>query len=295
MAQSIVEQGQPMDWREEYRDQGFVIVDRVLPYRAIDAHVAEVEALLRRFGVTDAPSHASLTVTQEDDLLSAMLQLHRGRRATRQLIFDRILGSLLRQLFGAKPVLSMARSSFWERGNMRAHVDTAFRSPDPPYSICRCWCALEDIHPNTGRFYLVPKSHRTLTPHLCRAVLDERPELQALFERLAYDPQAWIRLHNRGWSYVSAKVADYVEPNARVSPALNKGDIVIFDPAVAHGTIPCADASLTRKMMVSEWTIGEEATFPARRPARIESTFRKVEQDNLIDITPILAARATSR
>jgi ectoine hydroxylase-related dioxygenase (phytanoyl-CoA dioxygenase family) len=192
-------------------------------------------------------------------------------------------------------MLAMARSALWEPGDMRAHVDTAFRSPDPPYSICRTWCALEDIHPDSGCFYLVPGTHRTLTPHLCREVLDEKPDLEALSRQVGIDPRNWFRLHGRGWSYVSAKVADRIEPRARKRFDLRKGDVIIFNPAVAHGTFPCSNPALTRKMMVCEWTVEECAGFEIRKSPALHAAEPDLRQGNLIDITNILAERAAAR
>lgn len=81
--------------------------------------------------------------------------------------------------------------------------------------------------------------------------------------------------------------------NERVSFTLNKGDVVIFNPAVAHGTLPCLDASLTRKMMVCEWTLDEGASFFTAPGAGHSSS--NFSRNNLIDITPILAARTAMR
>jgi ectoine hydroxylase-related dioxygenase (phytanoyl-CoA dioxygenase family) len=228
--------------------------------------------------------------------MGAILDLHRRGATAGRLVYYRGLRAILRQLFAAEPLLAMARSALWEPGDMRAHVDTAFRSPDPPYSVCRTWCALEDIHPDSGCFYLVPGTHRTLTPHLCREVLDEKPELGALSRQVEIDPRNWFRLHGRGWSYVSAKVADRIEPRAKKRFHLRKGDVIIFNPAVAHGTFPCTDPSLTRKMMVCEWTIDVGTGLQTRMPP---TSHRSVEQNyrrgNLNDITNILAERAAAR
>lgn len=285
-----------MGWREEYRDKGYIVVDNVLPHDLIDTHLAAVASLSRRHGVKDARSYATLSPEGEDALLSAMLDLHHGAEVTRRLVAQPVLRAILRQLFDAEPVLTMARSALWERGDMRAHVDTAFRSPDPPYSVCRTWCALEDIRPGSGCFYLVPSTHRTLTPHLCREVLDERPELRRLSDEVLDDPSSWFRLHGRAWSYVSAKVADRIIPAAKVSPRLNKGDVVFFNPAVAHGTLPRADPFLTRKMMVCEWTAAEPVSrHRLQAPAVPDRLDLDFAAGNLVDLASVRAARAASR
>ncbi|WP_036260207.1 phytanoyl-CoA dioxygenase family protein [Methylocapsa aurea] len=287
-----------MDWREEYRDQGFVVVENVLPHDLIDAHIVDVAALLRKYGVFDAAALSALPMAVDDELMVAVLDLHQEGEAARGLIFNRIIGSLLRQLFEAEPSLAFARSALWGPGDMRAHVDTAFRSPEPPYGVCRTWCALEDIHPESGRFYLLPGSHRSLAPKLCGEVLAERPDLMALYEQMVLQPQScdaksWMRLHNRAWPFVSAKVADRIEEAEKVAFQLNKGDIVFFNPSIAHGAFSCADASLTRKMMLCEWTANGASDF-ALSPEALRSCVRLPlrREDNLVDIGPRIAARA---
>lgn len=287
-----------MDWREEYRELGFIVVESALSHALIDAHVVEATALLRQFGVFDSTTIAALPMAADDELMVAMLYLHRGGEVTRRLLASQIIRSILRQLFDAEPALAFGRSALWQPEDMRAHVDTAFRSPDPPYSICRTWCALEDIHPDSGRFYLVPGTHRSLAPRLCAEVLEERADLLALFEELPNSPELWRRLHNQAWPLVSARVAERIEPDQRIAFDLKKGDVVFFNPAVAHGAYACADPGLTRKMMLCEWTAQRASGFErSEPPALLRDPARAIlaQRDNLIDIRPILAARAASR
>lgn len=287
-----------MDWREEYSDLGFIVVENVLSYALIDAHLVEATALLREYGAVDASTMAALPMATDDALMVAMLDLHQRGEIARRLLASPIIRSILRQLFEAKPVLAFARSALWQPEDMLAHVDTAFRSPDPPYSICRTWCALEDIHPDSGRFYLVPGTHRSLAPRLCSEVLNERADLLALFEQLADAPESWRRLHNLAWPFVSAKVAERIEPDERIALDLKKGDVVFFNPAVAHGAFACTDARLTRKMMICEWTAQRASGFERGEPfasPRAHARAISAQQNNLIDIRPILAARAASR
>ncbi len=262
-----------MNWREQYRELGFIICRNILAPDLIEAHVAQVAALLREFGVTDVSSMVALPVKVDDEFMVAMLALHQRGEAARRLIFNRLAGTVLRQLFEAEPVLAFARSALWEPGDMRAHVDTAFRSPDPPYAVCRSWCALEDIHPDSGRFYLIPGTHRSLTPRLCDEVLGERPDLLALSRQLAADPRAWRSLFARGWPLVNAKIADRIDGNAKISFDLSKGDVLFFNPAVAHGVLACANPRLTRKMMICEWTARDAS---AARTDRLASPLKEI-------------------
>lgn len=284
-----------MHWRDEYSDLGFIIVENAIPHDLIDAHLAEVAALLAEFGVIDATSFADLPMARDDELMVAMLYMHRRGDVARKLLSSEIVQSILRQLFNADPALAFGRSALWQPEDMRAHLDTVFRPLDPPYTICRTWCALEDIHPDSGRFFLVPGTHRTLAPRLCREILEERADLRVLFHGLSAAPESWRRLHNQVWPLASARVADRIRPSERFAPDLKKGDVVFFNPAIAHGAFACADPRLTRKAMICEWTAQRPEHFEQPLAPRFFAAVASAQQSNLIDIRPILAARAQSR
>lgn len=61
-----------MDWREEYRDQGFVIVENVLSHSLIDTHLSDVAVLVRHYGVVDAATQAALPMPLDDELMAAI-------------------------------------------------------------------------------------------------------------------------------------------------------------------------------------------------------------------------------
>jgi len=246
-----------MNWLEEYSDQGFVVFSNLLPHSMIDAHVAEVTRLFHKHGATNSASFSGLPEPAANALMAEMAYFHLESEPVFELVHHRILRTLLRQLFQAEPLLSMARNSFWETGNTRAHVDTAFRSPEPPYNICRTWCALEDIDPRAGNFYLLPGTHRTLTPRLCKEVIDEDPGIAVLAQQAEADPNSWFRLHGRGWPRVNGKIPSRIDANCKTSFDLKKGDVILFNPALAHGTLACEDQTLSRKMMLCEWSTPE--------------------------------------
>jgi ectoine hydroxylase-related dioxygenase (phytanoyl-CoA dioxygenase family) len=261
-----------VDWLDNFRDQGFIVLRNILPHDLIDIHTAQMTGLCARHGVIDRESLAKmLEAAEDDDLMTAMLQVHQRDKTAQALIREAVLDEHLTRLLGGDPVLVSARSQLWEMGNMRAHIDTAFRSPEPPYFVGRTWCALEDIHPESGRFYLVPQTHRTLVPKLCAEVLDKRPDLRALHELAATDPHARHQLLTRAWPLVVAKVADHVRPEDKYVPNLRKGDVIIFNPAIAHGTMACTDRSQTRKMMVCEWASPVDGHMGTVKPQKVEA------------------------
>ncbi|ACB94432.1 phytanoyl-CoA dioxygenase family protein [Beijerinckia indica] len=279
------------DWREDFSAQGYVICKNILPPDLIDDHVKQVAALCTRYGVVDTASLAALPIETDDQFMQAMLDLHYRNELARKLIFNRIMRHMLSELFGDEPILSFARSSLWEPGNMRAHVDTAFRSPDAPYSVCRTWCALEDIDPESGRFYLIPGSHRTLVPRLCDEVLEENPELLALSQKISEEPASWWRLFARGWPKVNAKVPERIDGNAKLSFDMKKGDVIFFNPALVHGTVDCLNSNGTRKVMICEWTTRAAwAASGFSRPFYEENPAPSVEEDKE-EIEPLIAAR----
>ncbi|MEH2358563.1 phytanoyl-CoA dioxygenase family protein [Nostoc sp.] len=61
-------------------------------------------------------------------------------------------------------------------------------------------------------------------------------------------------MENRAiWKVVCQKTASLTKGLPRVPFSINKGDVVLFDPNVIHGTMPAPNPSLTRKAIVTEW------------------------------------------
>lgn len=125
---------------------------------------------------------------------------------------------------------------------------------DPPDKVCRAWCALEDIHPDCGMFYVIPGTHNNERLRIYDEVLGSNPEIFELLRSPSPNDSESAFLENRAiWKVVCQKTASLTKGLPRVSFSINKGDVVLFDPNVIHGTMPASNPSLTRKAIITEW------------------------------------------
>ncbi len=127
-------------------------------------------------------------------------------------------------------------------------------STTPEDHVCRAWCALEAIHPDSGIFYVVPGTHRSARHRILAEVLGERPGFVHLLTRFSTDRQsAQAAWRQEIMPILFGKIKAAVEGVPLATFPVRKGDVVLFSPNVIHGTMPRADAKPSRRVMISEW------------------------------------------
>jgi phytanoyl-CoA hydroxylase len=85
----------------------------------------------------------------------------------------------------------------------------------PNGSLIAAWIALEDIREEAGRFYVMPSSH-----------------------------ERWVK-----------RVDDYVQRHrtSRFAPALRRGDVLLWDARIVHGSLPARDERCSRKSLTAHY------------------------------------------
>jgi ectoine hydroxylase-related dioxygenase (phytanoyl-CoA dioxygenase family) len=161
--------------------------------------------------------------------------------------------SFLKWAFNDDPVVFGSLN--FERGTQQdAHIDAIFFWPEPSYSMCGCWVALEDIHPDSGPLFYVPASH-TWPFFRSQDIAERRPDLAAR-RAAARDPAtpaeeraAVVRELGAAWTEEFRKL-EYRNQSKRPLISLKAGDIVFWHSLLAHGGSPRLDPKLSRKSVV---------------------------------------------
>jgi phytanoyl-CoA hydroxylase len=122
------------------------------------------------------------------------------------------------------------------------------------------WFALEDIHEDAGRFYVVPGSHQL--PFVENSSLDINKYIKTVED----------------WSAANEA--------KRVAPALNKGDALFWNSRTIHGALPTRDErrsrmSATAHYLPSQYQFGSRN---APRPIHVD-----YEQHNGMNVRRSLA------
>ena len=135
---------------------------------------------------------------------------------------------------------------FDQNTNTPAHQDWYYLDSLPNGHLLAGWFALEDIHEDAGRFFIVPGSQSA--PFVENSVLDINEYIKTV--------EAWyaansLRLH---------------------APALNKGDALFWNSRVIHGSLKTRDDARSRRSLTAHYLPAqyEFGSRNAPRPIRVD-------------------------
>ena len=191
----------------------------------------------------------------------------------------------LKWAFADDPII-FGSLNFDKGSQQDAHIDAIFFWPEPSYSMCGCWVALEDIHIDSGPLFYIPSSHSWPFNH-SEDIINRHPEL-AEKRLIAQSPdcpadkraQITSELGN-AWTEVF-KNLEKDRSSERVPMTLKAGDVVFWHSLLAHGGMPRLDPILSRKSVVFHY-IGKKTNL---------YTF---EQFMLYDYADMLTQRAQDK
>ncbi|MES2740790.1 MAG: phytanoyl-CoA dioxygenase family protein [Pseudomonadota bacterium] len=114
------------------------------------------------------------------------------------------------------------------------HRDGDYFDSEHSGKMIGVWVAAEDIHPDSGRFFVVPTSHLIQVPG--------------------------ERHHPNGPGYKAA-MADYVRngPLDCVAPILKQGDVLLWHSLTIHGSLPTLAAQHSRRSFTAHYVPSSHA------------------------------------
>lgn len=137
----------------------------------------------------------------------------------------------LEMVFGEKPKL--VQSMYFEGNPVTwAHQDTYYLDSEEIGSMCGVWIALEDIHPEAGRFYIYPKSHKI-----------DIQKNGGDFE---------IAFHHERYKELVKKVIEK-EGLECIAPPLKAGDVLFWNSKTIHGSLQTTDSTKTRNSITGHY------------------------------------------
>ncbi len=254
--------------QDELVRDGFSVVPGLLRNDLIDVHLTAYEALHQHLGVDFSADFYSYSGKMREEIKRARHDFHRDHSPTLELLFDQTVLKLLEGVFCTQAVLRQPETGMYNR-RAPLHTDSLDVRASARSRELRMWCALEDIHPDSGPIYFLRGSHRTIAEPLEDSVIAEKPEFLSLL-RNQMPPTTIGSFYEETrplWLYVKRNKLPRSVEEQRIEPAvqiLRKGDIILFSPDVLHGTMQCVNAHLTRKYMVAYWSAIETSWFQAR-------------------------------
>lgn len=244
--------------------EGYVVLRRLLPLApcesARQAFLDEVLPARRAYfkrhasgrferNVYTEYGHMKYPIMNLQDIGGRRFQQFRQRGL--ELLTHPHLRHLMRQLFG-EPARLVHTMYFDGNQATWAHRDGDYFDSSAAGRMIGAWVAAEDIHPDAGRFYVVPGSHRNVM-----AEID--------------DPN--------GARY-KQQMADFVRagPYDCVAPVMMQGDVILWNALTVHGSLPTGDARHTRRSFTGHYVPDSQ---PLRRYLSDAQTDRYIAVNNV--------------
>ena len=259
-----------------YQERGYVVVSNLLDRVKIDRFLAIYERLKRSsnfvFNTQDTHLPSTPKLTAEGLLKNSMLNpselkfFPQFADAIEQCLFDSGVSEVLQAISGAEKH-NMWQNMFFDRSTGTIeHQDHYYLDTNPAGHLVAAWYALEDIHPDSGCFFVMPGSHRGEL--IDRGSVsdfndhdDYRTQMQALIERANYE---------------------------KVDCTLKKGDVLFWHPYTVHGANANTNPLLSRKSftchfypshLTRQFTDRQIATVPSKVNPNILKTKTSPMQD----------------
>jgi phytanoyl-CoA hydroxylase len=234
----------PDDYRSYYEENGYVVLPGLIPARLVD----QLMALYRRdilesktkFYRQNSDVYDLNRCTSHGHVIQSFLDIHNYKRfpefrqAALDLYFSPELLQGLSEVTGHPKHNLMQSMMFDANAATPPHQDWWYLDTVPSGQLLGAWIALEDIHEDAGRFYVMPgtqnvKMHEDNLPH-----------------------SEWL-----------VRMRRFVDrhPEKMQAPALKKGDVLFWNSRTIHGALDTRDLrhsrkSLTAHFMPSTMTFG---------------------------------------
>ncbi|HTU46384.1 MAG TPA: phytanoyl-CoA dioxygenase family protein [Bryobacteraceae bacterium] len=235
------------NWIEQYREQGFAIFEKLISSDLIDSHPRSYEQLLHQYGAHERGSLDRLPPEERAALDRDIENIYSRPELSLPLCRDQGIHTLASELFGSESVSWTPLTLIWGGGAIPHRDLLGYR--DPACEAVRLWIALEDLHDESGLLYVVPGSHESAYRY--DEFLDQRPEFLEILRKLARggtDASSWHVLMKPILDHHHEESACIEASRPKRILRFKKGDALLFDPALVHGSLVAGDPALTRRL-----------------------------------------------
>lgn len=222
--------------RKRYRENGYIIIN-VNDNKLIDEVNRDVEKIV------SSPDFKTNSKIYSYNDSPRIVESYKHSVACAKLAKHPSVVSMLTELYELVPK-PFSTINFLKSTQQPLHSDYAHFGTVPELRLAGTWIALEDIDPNAGPLQVVPGSHKF-----------DIFEYANVMERL---PQTLSELKNQYKVYEDWILSFITENNIKaITPQLKKGDCIIWDANMLHGSPDCVDNTLSRKSQVTHWAFSD--------------------------------------
>lgn len=250
--------------RAHFDREGYVVLRQLLPLSACElarqAFLEEVLPARRAYFKRHASGrHERNVYTEYGHMKYPILNLQDigGKRFRRfrqhglELLTHPQVRALMRELYG-EPARLVHTMYFDGNQTTWAHRDGDYFDAAAAGRMTGIWIAAEDIHPDAGRFYVVPGSHRAPIADIA-------------------DPNS---------PDYRRQMNDFVRAggHACVAPQMRQGDAILWSALTVHGSLPTVDGRHTRRSFTGHYV---PDSLPLRRHLTDAPTDRYLAVNNV--------------
>lgn len=226
-----------------YQAQGYYIFKKLIPDDLVDNLLAEYKSKIissKDQFYRQSTRWQPNKISQDGYVLSPFMDVHcydypnpsKHRlftEAVKQILCSGQVREALMQLTGSQEHNLMQSMLFDMNSATPPHQDWYYLDSIPNGHLLAGWFALEDIHEEAGRFYVLPKSH-TLTFELS----DDEKKMNSKYVK---------------------KVMSHLDShqNDIYTPALQKGDVLFWNSRTIHGALKTLNQKYSRKSLTGHY------------------------------------------
>ena len=232
-----------------YESQGYVVVKNLLNHDLIDNFIEQYEKIKRNklFIYYSQSVHMPLrpTITPEGFIEESMervqdLKFFPGfSKAVSDCLIDRQVSDVLSIISGSSSHTLWQNMFFDKSTGTVEHQDHYYLDTDPPGNLIGTWYALEDIHPESGCFFVIPGSHkgRVISRQNSSSVTEGINAIIPKHDEMRKEMMSLIREKN--YEY-------------KAFP-LDKGDVLFWHPYTIHGAYKNKNPQFSRKSFTAHF------------------------------------------
>ena len=229
-----------MDIKKIYNEKGFIVIKNLIPTRLIYNINSSLELFKKsnKYYYTQS-NHTwvkSSNISKQGYLIDSIQTPTKQKNCgeLKSAVEDAIsciqISEILETISGVKEFINWQNMLFDKSTGTLDHADTWYLDTKPRGAMIAAWIALEDIHPDAGRFFVYPESHKlNLTENLTNKIKDQ---------------------------YEYAKfINEYVQKNnlVKFAPPLEKGDVLFWHPFTIHGSWNQKSELYSRKSVTAHY------------------------------------------
>jgi phytanoyl-CoA hydroxylase len=231
---------QPQAFRAWFEREGYILVRGAIPARLCQAGIDAFRASVLNDRIGFFERHVSGKFERHQYTPAGYMKYpimnlqdlpgrrHAGfRRAALNILTHPAIQRVLAVLTG-EPARCVHTMYFDGNQTTWAHRDGHYIDSGHDGQMIGVWVAAEDIHPDAGRFFVLPRSHRMRVPG------EEGDPNSAAYK---------------------ARMADFVRdgPLDCVAPVLQQGDLLLWTSMVIHGSLPTSDERWSRRSFTAHY------------------------------------------